>query len=154
MLIWLSVFFPFYIVILLYSNTTQCTLICKLIKLIMHRNRFISEQFIKYWFEVHLRTKSHIICTLHLIHRMDSACILNFTNIQMKNIIIIHILMPSPIPHHHKNVTPSIPSVESQKSVNAVQIMFSVEDQKGAIAVQSLWWQRLSGSQRNIVEQL
>ena len=42
-------------------------------------------------------------------------------------------------------------SVESQMGVITIQGCF--ENQKAAIAVQSQWWQRPSGSQRNIVEQ-
>ena len=42
-------------------------------------------------------------------------------------------------------------SVESQKGINDQRC--TVENQKGAIAVQSLWWKYPSGFQWNIVEQ-
>ena len=43
-------------------------------------------------------------------------------------------------------------SVESQNGVNAVK-RCSLQNQKGTIAVQSLWQQHPSGSQGNILEQ-
>ena len=44
-----------------------------------------------------------------------------------------------------------ISSVESQKGAINIQ-RCSIENQKGTIAMQSLWWKRPSGSQRNIFE--